>query len=144
MFDIGFSELLLIGVVALIVIGPERLPKVARTAGHLFGRLQRYVADVKADINRELKLEELRKIEAEMREKAHSAEHMIMEEARSAGGELKGVAEQVSEPMQAAAKPETGTEPVTPAAEAHPVASSPQLELGLDATPKPAEGEKSA
>ena len=50
MFDIGFSELMLIGIVALIVIGPERLPKVARTLGHLLGRAQRYVNDVKSDI----------------------------------------------------------------------------------------------
>jgi sec-independent protein translocase protein TatB len=62
MFDIGFSELVVIGVVALIVIGPERLPRVARTMGHLAGRLQRYVADVKADINREVELDELRKM----------------------------------------------------------------------------------
>ena len=60
MFDIGFSELLVIGVVALIVIGPQKLPRVARTAGILMGRLQRYVADVKADINREVELEEPR------------------------------------------------------------------------------------
>src|SRR5438046_2420033 len=58
MFDIGFSELLVIGLVALIVIGPEKLPRVARTLGHLAGRLQRYVADVKADINREIELDE--------------------------------------------------------------------------------------
>ena len=50
MFDVGFSEIVVIAVVALIVIGPERLPKVARTLGHLFGRMQRYVNDVKADI----------------------------------------------------------------------------------------------
>ena len=54
MFDIGFSEMMVIAVVALIVIGPERLPKVARTLGHLFGRMQRYVNDVKADICREM------------------------------------------------------------------------------------------
>ena len=54
MFDIGFSEIIVIAVVALIVLGPEKLPKTARTLGHLFGRLQRYVADVKADINREM------------------------------------------------------------------------------------------
>ncbi len=62
MFDIGFSELLVIGLVALVVIGPERLPRVARTLGILAGRLQRYVADVKADINREVELDELRKM----------------------------------------------------------------------------------
>jgi len=66
MFDIGFSELVVIGVVALVVIGPERLPKTARTVGHLFGRLQRYVNDVKADINREMELDELRKLQKEV------------------------------------------------------------------------------
>ena len=71
MFDIGFSEIVVIAVVALIVIGPERLPKTARTLGHLFGRLQRYVADVKADINREMELEELRKLQEQVQTAAH-------------------------------------------------------------------------
>jgi len=66
MFDIGFSEIVVIAVVALIVIGPERLPKAARTLGHLFCRLQRYVNDVKADINREMELDELRKLQKEV------------------------------------------------------------------------------
>ncbi len=70
MFDIGFSELLVIGIVALIVIGPEKLPRVARTIGHLAGRLQRYVADVKADINREIELDELRKMRDSMQQAA--------------------------------------------------------------------------
>ena len=61
MFDIGFSELVVIGIVALLVLGPERLPKVARTTGHLLGRLQRYVSDVKSDINREMQLDELKR-----------------------------------------------------------------------------------
>ncbi len=64
MFDIGFSEIMVIAVVALVVLGPEKLPKTARTLGHLFGRLQRYVSDVKADINRELELDELRKLQS--------------------------------------------------------------------------------
>ena len=57
MFDVGFSEMLVIAIVALVVIGPEKLPRVARTAGAMLGRLQRYVNDVKADINREIELE---------------------------------------------------------------------------------------
>lgn len=68
MFGVGFSELLLIGVVALIVIGPERLPKVARTAGLLLGRMQRYVATVKADIAQEIQLEELHRASAALKE----------------------------------------------------------------------------
>jgi sec-independent protein translocase protein TatB len=60
MFDIGFWELCLIGVVALLILGPERLPTVARTAGLWIGRMRRFMADVKADIDKELKSEELR------------------------------------------------------------------------------------
>lgn len=73
MFDIGFSELLVIGVVALLVIGPERMPKVARTAGHLFGRFQRYVNTVKADIGREVELDELRKAGQNFKESVEQA-----------------------------------------------------------------------
>ena len=77
MFDIGFSELLVIGVVALIVIGPEKLPRVARTLGHLVGRMQRYVSDVKADINREVELEELRKMRDSVQQAATSIETSV-------------------------------------------------------------------
>src|SRR5690554_6611811 len=72
MFDVSFTELMLIGVVALVVIGPERLPKVARTVGHLLGRAQRYVNDVKSDIQREVELEDLRKMKEEMETAAQS------------------------------------------------------------------------
>lgn len=77
MFDIGFSELVVIGLVALIVIGPERLPRVARTIGHLIGRLQRYVADVKSDINREVELDELRKMRDSVQQAASSIETSV-------------------------------------------------------------------
>jgi sec-independent protein translocase protein TatB len=68
MFDLGFSQLIIIGVVLLIVVGPERLPTVARAAGHLFGRMQRYITDVKADIRREMQFEELKKLQEQARE----------------------------------------------------------------------------
>jgi len=71
-FDIGFSEFMVIGVVALVVIGPERLPKVARTAGHLMGRMQRYVSDVKADINREVEMSELKDLKKTMDDAANT------------------------------------------------------------------------
>lgn len=74
MFDIGFSEILMIAVVALIVIGPQRLPKVARTLGHLMGRAQRYVNGIKADITREMSLDEMRQFEQKAREQVDSAE----------------------------------------------------------------------
>ncbi len=65
MFDMGFTEMMLIGIVALIVIGPERLPGVARTAGKYFGRLKRFMTSVKADVEQELHADELRKILAD-------------------------------------------------------------------------------
>ena len=77
MFDVSFSELMIIAIVALVVIGPERLPKVARTAGLLFGRLQRYVNDVKSDISREIQLDELKRLQADMQESARSFERSI-------------------------------------------------------------------
>ena len=83
MFDVGFSELIVIAIVALVVIGPERLPKVARTAGLLLGRLQRYVNDVKADISREMQIDELKKLQAQMQESARSFENSIRSEMQS-------------------------------------------------------------
>jgi sec-independent protein translocase protein TatB len=77
MFDVGFSELMVVGVVALVVIGPERLPKVAKTVGHLLGRAQRYVSDVKGDIQREFELDELRKMRTEMEASARSFETSV-------------------------------------------------------------------
>jgi sec-independent protein translocase protein TatB len=91
MFDIGFSELLVIAVVALLVIGPEKLPKVARTAGIMFGRLQRYVNDVKADIQREVELDELKKLRSQFEDAAKSVEQSVSEvdrEMRAATDDL--------------------------------------------------------
>jgi sec-independent protein translocase protein TatB len=106
MFDIGFTELLVIGVVALIVIGPEKLPRVARTLGHLAGRLQRYVADVKADINREIELEELRKMRDSMQQAASKFE-------TSAQSELTQTETELTKSVQAAVetKPEEHPKP---------------------------------
>lgn len=84
MFDIGFSELMVIAVVALIVIGPERLPKVARTVGLLFGRMQRYVNDVKSDISREMALDDLRKLQSSMQDTVQSIEQSVTAEVKSA------------------------------------------------------------
>jgi sec-independent protein translocase protein TatB len=77
MFDIGFSELMIIGVVALVVLGPERLPKVAKQAGEWMGKLQRYVADVKTDINRQMEVAELRKMADEVKDAAKSLETSV-------------------------------------------------------------------
>jgi sec-independent protein translocase protein TatB len=93
MFDIGFSELLVIAVVALLVIGPERLPRVARTLGHLFGRMQRYVNDVKADISREMELEELRKLQSTVEDAARAIQGSVEKEVNETRSELDKVAE---------------------------------------------------
>lgn len=72
MIDLGLSKLAIIGVVALIVIGPEKLPKVARMAGSLYGRAQRYLHEVKSEVSREIELDELRNLQKEVSEAAHS------------------------------------------------------------------------
>ena len=96
MFDIGFSELMVIAVVALVVIGPERLPRVARTLGHLFGRLQRYVNEVKSDISREIELDELRKFKNEFENAASSVESQIRTEMNQTQSAFTGLAEEAS------------------------------------------------
>src|SRR5512147_1933538 len=95
MFDIGFSELFVIGIVALIVIGPERLPKVARTAGHLFGRMQRYVNDVKADINREMELDELRKMKTQFESAAREVESSVNQSVNAISSEVQAAQEEI-------------------------------------------------
>ncbi|MGV0961548.1 MAG: Sec-independent protein translocase protein TatB [Limnohabitans sp.] len=77
MLDLGISKMALIGVVALIVIGPEKLPKVARTLGTLIGKAQRYVADVKAEVNRSMDLEELKKMKETMESAARDVEQSV-------------------------------------------------------------------
>jgi sec-independent protein translocase protein TatB len=77
MIDLGISKLALIGAVALIVIGPEKLPRVARTIGALLGKAQRYVADVKAEVNRSVDLEELRKVKTTVEDAARDVEHSV-------------------------------------------------------------------
>ncbi len=160
MFDIGFSEMIVIAVIALIVLGPEKLPRVARTAGHLLGRMQRYVNDVKADINREIELDELRKLQKEMQDTAQSIEQTVKGEITAVESEFrqigdatqKALAEPVSDPVADAFADPPPVQPAAPAqacagsgqtppptapASIVPAAPSPQLELGLEA-PRPA------
>ncbi len=131
MFDIGFSELLVIAIVALIVIGPQRLPQVARTLGHLFGRMQRYVNDVKADIAREIELEELKKMQSSIEDTAHTLRDSFTREVSDTESELNKLAQTAQpapEPYPDPA-PEASAPPVQPA--------SPQLDLALDSPPRP-------
>ena len=88
MIDFGFDKIALIGAVALIVIGPERLPRVARTVGHLLGKAQRYVADVKAEVNRSIELEELKKMKSTFEDAARNVEQTVSTEIRETTAEL--------------------------------------------------------
>ena len=83
MFDVGFSEMMVIAVVALIVIGPERLPKVARTLGHMWGRAQRYVNSVKSDIARDMAVEEFRQLQQQVQQEASSVEQAVSQTTQS-------------------------------------------------------------
>lgn len=108
MFDVGFSEMLLIAIVALVVIGPERLPNVARTMGHLFGRLQRYVNDVKADIHREMEMEELSKVKAEFEQATQSVESAVRSEVASAESAINSIAAELPPLAEASPQEQSG------------------------------------
>lgn len=85
MIDFGFDKLMLIGGVALVVLGPERLPRVARTVGHLLGKAQRYVSDVKAEVNRSIELEELQKMKGQFETAVNDVHNTVRQEIDGAG-----------------------------------------------------------
>lgn len=91
MFDVSFSELMVIAIVALIVIGPEKLPKVARTLGAIAGRMQKYVAQVKDEVNREVRFEELQQLQQEIQSAASSAETQFQEKTEAFAQDLLNV-----------------------------------------------------
>jgi sec-independent protein translocase protein TatB len=131
MFDVGISEIMVIAVVALIVLGPEKLPKTARTLGHLFGRLQRYVGEVKADINRELALEDLKKLQAEVNTAAADFQTSMSATAKEVEANVRDVEASLNAAANASA-PSAGSE----AAQAAERGAAPGPERG--AAPEPA------
>jgi sec-independent protein translocase protein TatB len=134
MFDIGFSELVVCGIVALVVIGPERLPKVARTLGVLFGRLQRYVTQVKADIHREMEAADLGNVKTEFENAARSFQTDMQSHVSDVEREMR----------EAQASIERSLDPAR-TSELLPPELSPQLELGIDEpAPPPAPRDKAA
>ncbi len=159
MFDIGATEIFVIGVVALLVIGPERLPRVAKTLGHLFGRMQRYVSEVKSDINREFELDELRKLKSTMQDAARSIEQSVTsqvnyienevkqagdevkqagEEIRRAGEEIGQAGNDIKKEIEAAAAPLTGIQLMPPATAASETKEAAGPESAEDETAAPA------
>lgn len=125
MFDIGFSELMIIGIVALVVIGPERLPRVARAAGLLLGRLQRYVSDVKADISREMQFDELKRMQEQVNEQVMAMGNSVSQEMRAVEQSLRGAIDDVD-----VGEPEAADAPAPP--EADPRQLTLDLEEGRD------------
>ncbi|THU01976.1 Sec-independent protein translocase subunit TatB [Lampropedia puyangensis] len=97
MFDLGISKLVMIGLVALIVIGPERLPKVARTIGTLLGKAQRYVNDVKREVNQAMEMDELRKVKTSLEGAARDLEQTV----RTHASDFKSGVNQVSDELNA-------------------------------------------
>ncbi len=120
MFGLSFGELFIIGMVALIVIGPERLPKVARTVGLLVGRAQRYVNDVKSDIQREVDIQEISQIKNDMQSSLQDMKTSFEDTAKSLrnpveqlGQELTSAGNQVKDTLSPEKKgTSTETEPV--------------------------------
>ncbi len=134
MFDVSLTELMVIGVVALIVIGPERLPKVARTVGHLLGRAQRYVNDVKSDIQREIELDELRKFKSEMETAAQDV-HQSLNDTHNA---LQEPVQQFRAELDEVAREASGKPALTAGAESAAPADphvTPANTAGTGATP---------
>lgn len=139
MFDFGFSELIVIGIVMLVVVGPERLPKVARTVGHVLGRVQRYVADVKSDIQREMQLEELKKLQEQVKAQADELDASVRGGIASAKAEMDRTESDIRSALPAA----SDAAPAAAIAPEAPAAPDPQLELGLDSgAAKPAAKDK--
>ena len=100
MIDIGLSKMALIGVVALIVIGPEKLPRVARTVGTLLGKAQRYVSDVKAEVNRSMELDELKKMKDSVENAARDVQQSVQTTASEFERDLAEATELASTPLR--------------------------------------------
>jgi sec-independent protein translocase protein TatB len=99
MFNFGISEIMIIAVVGLIVIGPERLPKVARTMGHMFGRMQRYASQIKSDINKEMQLEELKSIQKSMKDAADEIEQNVTQQVNYIESEVDDINKDVNQSL---------------------------------------------
>ncbi|QVL46245.1 MAG: twin-arginine translocase subunit TatB [Methylophilaceae bacterium] len=107
MFDISFAELMLIAVVGLLVIGPDKLPQVARSLGAFVGRLQRYVMQVKEEVNREARFEDLQKLQQEIIDNARQAKSSIMEGVNQTSSAVVSIQgrPQPKQPVKAARSP---------------------------------------
>ena len=148
MFDFGFFKLFLLFVVALVVIGPERLPRVARTAGALYGRLQRYVAQVKSDVRREMEAADLHNVKTEFESAARAFQSTVETNVRDAENQMREATSSIertldvnataaNDPPPAAIEAPAAAPPPAGEAPATEPPASPQLELGIDEPSQP-------
>lgn len=105
MFGVDFSELMVILVVTLIVVGPERLPKVARTLGHLWGRAQRYVNGVKADIARDMAIDEFRQLQQKVQQEADNTQRAVKQASQAVDQQVQQLNNAAEQPAQAVMQP---------------------------------------
>lgn len=138
MFDVSFSELMLVGVIALIVIGPERLPKVARTIGHLLGRAQRYVNDVKTDIQREIDLKEIGDIKGQMEDAARSVKASMSETEASISQPLDEAKKALQDAQSLINPASTPAQPEKTSLENDPTPATPAVSPTIETPPAPA------
>ena len=132
MFDFGFSEMLVVGIVALVVLGPERLPVVARTAGEWIGKAQRFVAQVKSDIDRETELSELKKIQ----EEAQAIANDVKTEVESAATDIEKNMNETAKAVEAAGESIESTVADAAAAQTADAAAKPVIQKVRTTTPE--------
>ena len=113
MFDVSFSELMVIAIVALLVIGPEKLPKVARTVGAFTGRMQRYMAQIKEEVNREMRFDELQKLQQEIKQTVESTQNNIQQSIHQQVDEIKDAATSAAKPKKVIRKTAISPNPKT-------------------------------
>jgi sec-independent protein translocase protein TatB len=114
MFGVDFSEIMVIMIVALIVIGPERLPKVARTMGEWWGRLQRYINRIKADVTTSMELEELRELERKIKAEADALERTVQQASNNINQEARKLEKEIEPPTPVSSNPTPPAEPPLP------------------------------
>lgn len=114
MFDVGFSEIVVIMVVALVVIGPKRLPAVARTMGQWWGRLQRYINRIKMDVTTSMELEELRELERKVKAETEALERSVQQAGNDINHEVRQLEKELDQPAQDSVKPAPLSDPPLP------------------------------
>lgn len=112
MFDFSLAELVVVMVVALVVIGPERLPKVARTLGHLYGRAQRYVNGVKADISRDMAMDDYRQLQQKVQAEAAALQQSVQQAAQTVDQQVQQINRAVANPLQQPVPPQPVSVPL--------------------------------